>query len=75
MVTGLPEKVERSPSKCTRRFEAAEYILEKTHVVTVLGSAFGDSGEGYVRICYASKYEQLSEALARLEAAFGKIAR
>ena len=52
--------------------EAAEYILEKTHVVTAPGSAFGDGGEGYIRICYASKYEQLQEALARLEAAFGK---
>ena len=52
--------------------ETAEYILEKTHVVTAPGSAFGDGGEGYIRICYASKYEMLSEALARLEAAFGK---
>ena len=52
--------------------EAAEHILGKTHVVTAPGSAFGDGGEGYIRICYASKYEQLQEALARLEAAFGK---
>lgn len=52
--------------------EAAEYILEKTHVVTAPGSAFGDGGEGYLRICYASKYEQLAEALARLEKAFGR---
>ncbi len=52
--------------------EAAEHILAKTHVVTAPGSAFGDGGEGYIRICYASKYEQLQEALARLEAAFGK---
>ena len=52
--------------------EAAEHILEKTHVVTAPGSAFGDGGEGFIRICYASKYEQLQEALARLEAAFGK---
>ena len=51
--------------------EAAEYILEKTHVVTAPGSAFGDGGEGYIRICYASKYEQLQEALARMEKAFG----
>ena len=52
--------------------EAAEYILEKTHVVTAPSSAFGDGGEGYLRICYASKYEQLAEALARLEKAFGR---
>lgn len=52
--------------------EAAEYILEKTHVVTAPGSAFGDGGEGFIRICYASKYEQLLEALKRFEKAFGK---
>lgn len=51
--------------------ETAEYILEKTHVVTAPGSAFGPYGEGYIRICYASKYEQLQEALARMEKAFG----
>lgn len=51
--------------------EAAEYILEKTHVVTAPGSAFGEGGEGYIRICYASKYEQIKEALERMEKAFG----
>lgn len=51
--------------------EAAEYILEKTHVVTAPGSAFGPDGEGYIRICYASKYEQIQEALERMECAFG----
>ena len=52
--------------------EAAEHILEKTHVVTSPGSAFGDFGEGYLRICYASKYEQICEALERMERAFGR---
>jgi aspartate aminotransferase len=51
--------------------ETAEYILEKTHVVTAPGSAFGDGGEGYIRICYASKYEDIQEALRRMEEAFG----
>ena len=51
--------------------EAAEYILEKTHVVTSPGSAFGPDGEGYIRICYASKHEDIKEALARMRAAFG----
>lgn len=52
--------------------ETAEYILEKTHVVTAPGSAFGDGGEGYLRICYASTYESIAEALARMEQAFGR---
>lgn len=51
--------------------EAAEYILEKTHVVTSPGSAFGPHGEGYIRICYASKYEDIKEALRRMKEAFG----
>lgn len=51
--------------------ETAEYILEKTHVVTSPGSAFGPDGEGYIRICYASKYEDISEALSRMKKAFG----
>lgn len=51
--------------------EAAEYILEKTHVVTAPGSAFGPLGEGYIRICYASKYEDIKEALNRMKLAFG----
>ena len=51
--------------------ETAEYILEKTHVVTAPGSAFGDGGEGYIRICYASKYEDIKEALRRMKEAFG----
>lgn len=50
---------------------AAEYILEKTHVVTAPGDAFGPHGEGYIRICYASKYENIKEALDRMEKAFG----
>ena len=52
--------------------ETAEYILEKTHVVTSPGSAFGPYGEGYLRICYASEYERLREALDRMERAFGR---
>lgn len=52
--------------------ETAEYILEQTHVVTSPGSAFGPDGEGYIRICYASKYEDIQEALRRMEDAFGR---
>jgi len=51
--------------------ETAEYILHKTHVVTSPGSAFGDGGEGFLRICYASQYDKIEEALCRMEKAFG----
>jgi len=33
----------------------------------VPGSAFGPSGEGHVRACYATAYEDLEEALVRIE--------
>ena len=52
--------------------ECAEYILEKTHVVTSPGSAFGPDGEGYIRICYASEYDKLKEAINRMKEAFGE---
>ena len=51
--------------------KAAEYILEKTHVVTSPGDTFGPGGEGFIRISFASSYENIVEALKRLEAAFG----
>lgn len=51
--------------------ETAEHILHKTHVVTSPGSAFGDGGEGFLRICYASQYTKIEEALCRMEKAFG----
>lgn len=51
--------------------ETAELILEKTHVVTAPGSAFGPDGEGHIRICYALKYEQIADALERMRKAFG----
>jgi aminotransferase len=52
--------------------EAAEHILRTTHVVTSPGSAFGEGGEGFIRICYAAKYEKLREALKRLKREFGE---
>ncbi len=42
-------------------------LLEKEKVVVVPGSAFGESGEGYIRISYAYSLEDLKEALDRLE--------
>ncbi len=49
--------------------EFAEFLLKKAHVTTVPGSAFGNYGEGYIRLSYAASYEQLEEALNRIERA------
>jgi aminotransferase len=44
----------------------AARLLEEEHVAVVPGGAFGPSGEGHVRACYATSYEQLEEALVRI---------
>ena len=46
--------------------EFATRFLEEERVATVPGSAFGDSGEGYLRISYAYSIENLKEAMIRL---------
>ena len=43
-----------------------EALLHEERVAVVPGSAFGPSGEGHVRACYATSYEQLEDALARI---------
>ncbi len=45
----------------------AKDLLHKKKVALVPGVAFGASAEGYVRISYASSYENLKEALARIQ--------
>ena len=44
----------------------AERLLMEERVAVVPGSAFGPSGAGHVRMCYATSYEQLGEALGRI---------
>jgi aminotransferase len=46
--------------------EFAERLLLEEKVAVVPGSAFGDAGRGFVRICYAQKYDLLEEALRRM---------
>lgn len=45
----------------------AETLLQEERVAVVPGSAFGESGAGFVRLSYATAYEKLEEALHRLE--------
>jgi aminotransferase len=45
----------------------AETLLREEHVAVVPGNAFGPGGEGFVRCCYATAYEQIEEALRRME--------
>ena len=47
--------------------EFATRFLEEEKVAAVPGTAFGDSGEGYLRISYAYSLENLKIAIGRLE--------
>ena len=47
----------------------ARFLLEEAKVVVVPGSGFGEHGEGYIRISYATSYENLEEAMNRIEKA------
>ena len=47
--------------------EFSERLLREQQVAVIPGSAFGPSGEGYVRAALATSYEQLEEALVRIE--------
>ena len=47
--------------------EFCEKLLCEKHVAIVPGTAFGDSGEGYVRVSYCYSVEHLKEALRRIE--------
>ncbi|MGQ9515927.1 MAG: pyridoxal phosphate-dependent aminotransferase [Anaerolineae bacterium] len=46
--------------------EFCERMLEEAHVVMTPGSAFGPSGEGYVRLSFANATEKLAETVERL---------
>lgn len=45
----------------------AHMLLEKAKVLVVPGTEFGDYGEGYVRMSYATSYEKIQEAMDRIE--------
>ncbi len=45
----------------------AETLLREEHVAVVPGSAFGPGGEGFTRMCYATEYSKIEEALHRME--------
>ena len=47
--------------------EFCERLLFEERVAAVPGSAFGDSGEGYMRISYAYSLKHLMEAIKRIE--------
>lgn len=53
--------------------DLADFLAKEGKVVTVPGSAFGDNGEGYLRLSYATAYEKIEEAMDRIERVVKKL--
>jgi aminotransferase len=50
-----------------------EKLLASRRVAVVPGDAFGASGEGFIRICYAQSMQNILEAMNRMEAFLGEL--
>jgi aminotransferase len=55
--------------------EFATGLLEAENVAAVPGSAFGPSGEGFLRCCYATGFDELRIAMDRMERFVGGLKR
>ena len=47
--------------------EVCEQLMEKTGVVTVPGSCFGEHGAGHIRLCYATDLHSIESAIKRIK--------
>lgn len=54
-------------------WEIGEYLLERCKVVTTPGSGFGNAGEGYLRISYATSLECIEEGVRRIASGIEKL--
>ena len=53
----------------------SNYLLKNYLVATVPGTVFGTNGEGFLRLSYAAKYEDLQEAVKLIELAIKDLKR
>jgi len=53
--------------------EFCKKLLEEEKLAIVPGTAFGECGEGFLRVSYAYSIEQINEALIRVERFLEKI--
>jgi aspartate/methionine/tyrosine aminotransferase len=49
--------------------EMADFILNEAGVCCLPGSAFGEKGEGYLRLSYATSVEKINQAIAKIKEA------
>jgi len=55
----------------TTSWEFFDQLLERTNIVGTPGAGFGASGEGFFRLSAFNSRENVNEAIARIERAFG----
>lgn len=51
----------------------ADYLMQEAGVALLAGTAFGQYGDGYLRISYANSLENIQEALERIQVAVSKL--
>jgi aminotransferase len=51
--------------------ELAMMLLDKVQVVTIPGTAFGDAGEGYLRMVFAQEEDTIAAGVERIRSVFG----
>ena len=56
-----------------RSDEIADYLLQEAGVALLSGTAFGASGEGYLRLSYATSMENLDQGSQRMAAGLAKL--
>jgi len=57
----------RIPKKYGRSFSFSKRLLESNKVATIPGSAFGDAGEGHIRISFSLEKQKLRAGLDRID--------
>jgi aspartate aminotransferase len=53
-------------------FKLANFLLEKAKVALIPGGAFGEQGEGFLRLSYATSMENIKEGVRRIQEALEK---
>lgn len=52
--------------------ELADYLLNEVGVAVLSGTSFGEYGEGYIRLSYATSIENIEKGLEKIEAGLSK---
>ena len=53
--------------------EMSAYLMREAGIASVPGSAFGEHGEGFIRLAYSDSYENLAEAMVAMREALARL--